>query len=233
MTRINDMLASVGRKEFLPNVRVIYKENTFFAPVDRSRFANPLYGGSEDKVYKFRDELDERAYERTILRHSSFFGRMRNVRRDVEMSGPYILGEREVHDIPDYGAREIICEAMYGFERSENGTRKWILIPEEGVFEIVGEQVRLLYTDPIIPYVCLENGRQTCSTVSPITDGFTQHGLNGNRLWRMYAAENLEDRLTENGGSVSFEFSTGSGGTELERILIEIDVFPMADIDRP
>ena len=229
MPEITKLLSLVGEHDFLPNVRVIYKETTHYPPEDRRRFVNPLYGGA-DRLSVFVDELDERGYERTILRNSSFFDISRKIRRNVRMNGPYILGETEVRDIPDYSERRIVCEAMYGFEKDGEGYRKWILIPEEGLFEVSADgTLRLLGTDLIIPQINLEDGKQTCSTVSPITDGFTRYGENGNRMYRMFATENLTDTLTRNGGHLSFEYSSSNSGAELERVKTEIDVFPMAE----
>ena len=229
MPEFTKLLSLVGRSEFIPNARVIYKETTHYPPDDRKRFVNPLYGGA-DRTSVFADELDERGYEKTILRHSSYFDITRKIRRNVRMSGPYILGETEVRDIPDYNERRIVCEAMYCFEKKEGKYHKWILIPEEGIFEICTDgTLRLLGTDLIIPQINLESGRQTCSTVSPITDGFTHYGENGNRMCRMFSTENFTDSLGSSGGHLFFEYSSRNSGAEIERVRTDIDVFPMEE----
>ena len=229
MPEFTKLLSLVGRSEFIPNARVIYKETIHYPPDDRKRFVNPLYGGA-DRTAVFSDELDERGYERTILRHSGFFDISRKIRRNVRMSGPYILGETEVNDIPDFSERRVICEAMYCCDPTGDGYRKWLLSPEQGLFALRADgTLCLLGTDLIIPQINLKAGRQTCSTVSPITDGFTRYGENGNRMCRMFSTENFTDSLHPSGGHLSFEYSSIATGTEIERVQIDIGVFLMGE----
>ena len=224
-----EMLSLTGEKEYKPNVMVLYREKTV-VPLPKQVFVNPLYGNA-DKARILDNELDERVYDRTILRHSAFFDRMRKIRMNVNASGPYILGDTSVADIPDYRTREIYCDGFLKFFKEDGTERKLLCIPGEGVFEFFGDNsVKIMLSNPVIPYVTLDEGKTTCTTVSPITDKITSFGKLGTRLNRFFSTENVSESISENGGTVTFSYSSFMYGMETEHIEISMKIFPINDI---
>lgn len=226
LTLFQEMMLTSEKKGYKPNVMVIFKERSF-VPIPKMGFVNPIYGNA-DRARMMDNELDERAYERTILRHSTFFERMRALRMNINASGPYILGETEVHDVPDYRTREKYCDGLLEYIEKDGKVHKRLLIPEEGIFELYPDgSVNWMYSSHLTPHLTFKDGESICNTISPLTDTLTSYGENGSRLCRFFSAENVKDEITPEGGKASFSFGSSAYGLNVEHVDVSLEIFPM------
>ena len=219
-------------------VEDLFAEYKLYMTHEKMRYNTAMYQGgvfgnqlpSNDPEYSF----DDRYFEKSPLKHSSYLKRMRSLRERVQFyTEAGFLPERYCEEYPlPFGNQDIRCYAQVefgeGFKRISLDTGQVFF-----VYENMGVHIFNLHDE--LPEIFLADNSFLQVADTPFYDLFINKGIVPETIEKTYRLCSLYDTVGNSGGVFSLSYEVSDSGNVLESISLEIKLYRQdgTEIHRP